>query len=226
MLYCKLSLYLCNLLEESGEYRSAIQTVRASVSKVVEAREERLRRCIDYTENVRTPMYITVDNGRVGETERRIQERFDIEAAEWVSKLLSHEKGAGGPSVFSMAVMRRERDRERREAGKPPLEEDEVDEEEYEVYKCAEELRSKGLFERGIEEGEWRSYDLARRSKNRMYFNEVDCALNSLHIDLLCVLYRNEIKLGLEMQLIKNQTNKLLATQGVTALNKDTKGLG
>ena len=39
--------------------------------------------------------------------------------------------------------------------------------------------------------------------------------MHSLHCDLLLNLYRCEIKLGKEMQVVKTQTSKLLQTQGI-----------
>lgn len=37
----------------------------------------------------------------------------------------------------------------------------------------------------------------------------------ALHADLLVDLYRCEVKLGKEMNVVKTQTNKLLTTQGI-----------
>lgn len=51
--------------------------------------------------------------------------------------------------------MRKERDRERKEAGATPLDEDEGDEEQLEVKMSAEELRNKDLFEKEIDVAEW-----------------------------------------------------------------------
>lgn len=47
------------------------------------------------------------------------------------------------------------------------------------------------------------------------YFSEQEQIIHSLHCDLLVNLYRCEIKLGKEMQVVKTQTNKLLQTQGI-----------
>ncbi len=47
------------------------------------------------------------------------------------------------------------------------------------------------------------------------YFSEQEQIVHSLHCDLLLNLYRCEIKLGKEMQMVKTQTSKLLQTQGI-----------
>jgi hypothetical protein len=53
-------------------------------------------------------------------------------------------------------ILRKERDRERREKESTPLEEDEGDEEQLEVQRCIDELKNKDLFEKGINFEEWR----------------------------------------------------------------------
>jgi len=53
-------------------------------------------------------------------------------------------------------ILRKERDRERREKESTPLEEDEGDEEQLEVQRCIDELKNKDLFEKGISFEEWR----------------------------------------------------------------------
>ena len=50
---------------------------------------------------------------------------------------------------------------------------------------------------------------------NAKYYNEQEQIVHSLHCDLLLNLYRCEIKLGKEMQVVKTQTSKLLLTQGI-----------
>lgn len=69
VMFSKISIYLSNLLEESGEFRNAVQALRSSIGKVVEYREERLKATLDSKDNVRTSMTITVDNKKIGELE-------------------------------------------------------------------------------------------------------------------------------------------------------------
>lgn len=72
IMYSKFTIYLSNLLEESGDFRNAVQALRAAISKVVEYREERLKECLDSTDNVNASMSITIDNKRIGELEQKI----------------------------------------------------------------------------------------------------------------------------------------------------------
>ena len=89
---------------------------------------------------------------------------------------------------------------------------------------CIEELRNKDLFERNINVEEWQK---TMREKNRLinvkYFSEQEQIIHALHTDLLVNLYRSEIKLGKEMGAVKNQTSKLLVSQGID-LTKNAPG--
>ena len=73
------------------------------------------------------------------------------------------------------------------------------------MQECLDELKNKDLFERNISVDEWRK---AMREKNKVlgvkYFNEQEQIINSLHVDLLVNLYRSEIKLGREMNVVKS----------------------
>lgn len=80
-------------------------------------------------------MSITVDNKKIGEIESKIQAVYE---------------------AWEQMILRKERDRERREKEATPLEEDEGDEEQQEVQRCIEELKNKDLFEKGIPYEEWR----------------------------------------------------------------------
>jgi hypothetical protein len=96
------------LQEELGEFRNAVQTLRAAIGKIVEYREERLKMCLDSKDNVRTSMSITVDNKKIGDLETKILAVYE---------------------AWEQMILRKERDRERREKEALPLEEDEGDEE-------------------------------------------------------------------------------------------------
>ena len=140
-------------------------------------------------------MSITIDNKKIGDVEARIQAVYE---------------------AWEQMILRKERDRERRLKEQPALEEDEGDEEQLEVQKCIDELKNKDLFEKGISYEEWRR---TMKQRNQLvgikYYNEQEQIVHSLHCDLLLNLYRCEIKLGKEMQVVKTQTSKLLQTQGV-----------
>lgn len=74
ILFSKFSIYYANLLEEAGDFRSAVQVLRTSLQKVVEWREERMKSTVDTGDGPRTSMCISVDNKRIGELEARTAE--------------------------------------------------------------------------------------------------------------------------------------------------------
>lgn len=202
IMYSKFAIYLASLQEDLGEFRSAVQTLRAAIGKIVEYREERMKQTLDSKENPKSSMSITIDNKRIGDIETKIQAVYES---------------------WEQMILRKERDRERRilkEAGEEvlgkALEEDEGDEEQNEVQKCIEELKNKDLFEKGINWEDWRkTMKLKTTLTYAKYFTEQEQIVHSLHCDLLLNLYRCEIKLGKEMQVAKTQTSKLLQTQGI-----------
>ena len=67
IMYSKFAIYLASLQEDLGEFRSAVQTLRAAIGKIVEFREERMKTALDSRENPRTSMAITIDNKRIGD---------------------------------------------------------------------------------------------------------------------------------------------------------------
>ena len=134
--YCKCSVYLASLQEQVGEFRNAVQALRSTLGKVVEFREERMKRSLDSdaVENATTAMSITVDNKKIGDLELKMQTVCN---------------------TWEELILRKERDRVRKEEATSPLDEDEGDEDQLEVKACAEELRNKDLFEREIDVAEW-----------------------------------------------------------------------
>lgn len=108
IMYSKFAIYLANFQEELGEFRNSVQTLRAALGKITEYREERLKQSLDSKENIRTSMTITIDNKKIGDIESKIQAVYE---------------------AWEQMILRKERDRERREGERPALEEDEGDEE-------------------------------------------------------------------------------------------------
>jgi hypothetical protein len=47
IMYSKFAIYLASLQEDLGEFRSAVQTLRAAIGKMVEYREERMKQTLD-----------------------------------------------------------------------------------------------------------------------------------------------------------------------------------
>ena len=148
-------------------------------------------------------MSITIDNKKIGDLEQKVNIVYD---------------------TWEQMILRKERERERKEREQPALDEDEGDEEQFEVQECIDELKNKDLFERNINIEEWRKTMRAKNQvQNVKYFNNQEQIIHSLHSDLLVNLYRCEIKLGREMGVVKNQTNKLLISQGID-LSKNAPG--
>lgn len=205
VMYCKFSVYLASLQEEIGEFRNAVQALRSALGKIVEYREERMKRTLDAdaSENATTAMSITIDNKRLGDLEQQMETVY---------------------RTWEELILRKERERERREKGEAPLDEDEGDEEQLEEKQCKLELRDKGLDERAIDLTSWQK-EWARKNSlvDRKYYDETDQAIHALHVDVLMNLYRCEIKLGKEMGVVKRQTEDLLKTQGID-LSKNAPG--
>ena len=72
IMYSKFAIYLASLQEDLGEFRSAVQTLRAAIGKIVEYREERMKQCLDSKDNPKASMSITIDNKRIGDLETKI----------------------------------------------------------------------------------------------------------------------------------------------------------
>jgi hypothetical protein len=54
IMYSKFTIYYANLLEEKGDLRNAVQTLRSSIQKVLEYREERMKQTLDSEASVTT----------------------------------------------------------------------------------------------------------------------------------------------------------------------------
>jgi hypothetical protein len=104
----------------------------------VEYREERLKQTNDSADSPNTAMTITVDNKKIGE----LEEKMRIVTKTWKE-----------------SVLRKERDRVRRDNEEPALDEDEGDEEQLEVRMMIEELKDKDLFEKDIDRPTWQKED-------------------------------------------------------------------
>jgi len=59
--------------------------------------------------------------------------------------------------------------------------------------------------------------------EGKKFFGETDQIVHALHVDILMNLYRCEVKLGKEMNVVKKQTQDLLMTQGID-LSKNAPG--
>lgn len=79
-----------------GEFRNAVQALRGALGKVVEYREERMKRTNDSgaEDNASTAMSITIDNKKIGELEAKMDQVY---------------------SIWQQFILRKERDRVRKE---------------------------------------------------------------------------------------------------------------
>ena len=75
-------------------------------------------------------MSITIDNKKIEELEIKMRTVYQ---------------------TWEEMILRKERDRKRKEGERPSLDEDEGDEEQYEFKKCKEEMKNKDLYEKGID---------------------------------------------------------------------------
>jgi hypothetical protein len=94
VMYCKFSIYLSNLQEDSGEFRNSVQSLRAAINKIIEYREERMKQCLDGKDNPVTSMSITIDNKKIQECEHKLDKIY---------------------KTWEQMILRKERDRVRKE---------------------------------------------------------------------------------------------------------------
>lgn len=154
-----------------------------------------MKATLDQADSPTTTMTITVDNKKIGDLEEKI-------------RLVTN--------TWKESILRKERDRARKDKEQTQLEEDEGDEEQFEMRLMIEELKDKDLFEKEIDRVIWHKEDNDRAKLiGKLFYSEQDQIVHALHADLLVDLYRCEVKLGKELNVIKSQTNKLLTTQGI-----------
>jgi hypothetical protein len=99
-------------------------------------------------------MSITVDNKKIGDLEEKIR----IVTNTWKE-----------------SILRKERDRARKEKEQIPVEEDEGDEEQFEMRCMIEELKDKDLFEKEIDRIQWHKEDNDRKKLvGKLFYSEQD----------------------------------------------------
>lgn len=154
IMYTKFSIYYANLLEETGDFRNAVQSLRATLGKVVEYREERMKTTIDSEDAPTASMCITIDNKKIGDIEEKVRKITE---------------------TWKELILRKERDRVRKEKEDDPLDENEGDEEQMEVKLCEEELKNKDLFEKEIDEKTWHEEnDRRNQLVGKRFYSEQD----------------------------------------------------
>ena len=115
--------------------------------------------------------------------------------------------------IWENIILKKERNREREEAREKLLNDDELEQEAYEISKL-EEIRKMYLPNTQDDDSPDGIGELASHHKQQLYYTNRDDYLNDLHIEVLANLYNCEIKLGQELQVIHDQSSKLLQMQG------------
>lgn len=190
-----IGLYFATLLEEGGEYREAIQLLRTTLNTIITLRESRISKKPEYSRNPITLLYLHLVNHRIIENKAIIDQNYKI---------------------WENIILKKERARFRESSDIEVLDEDEANEEAYEIENFENLLKNK-LYKLDDQNPDQDPDILLKVSpfvQDQLYTN-YDEYLNDLHIDVLVNLYRCEIKLGQELEVINSQTNKLLAKQGL-----------
>ena len=171
LIYLISSIYLANLCEEDGDYRSGIQIMRSALSRVIETREHRIKYHVEYANNPTASMAVHLHSYKIEDTEKSKNERYKI----WES-----------------LILRKERERMRAESGLALLDEDEADEEATEVDRLEKEklafMRFMDNLKQDQEEGEGdQDFSKEKYEKGELYqyYADIDNLLNDLHIDVL-----------------------------------------
>ena len=151
LLYSTIGIYLGSLCEDEGEFRVSVQVLWSTLSKIIEERERLMQVTQDFKENPNTSKYITVDNLKISEIEEQILLRV---------------------RTWEKLIERRERDRKRKVAGAPELEEDEGDEEAYEFDRLQESLNERSLIERHVQKEQWEKEKKEREKCYKTHYDQ------------------------------------------------------
>ena len=164
------SIYLANLCEEDGDYRSSIQIMRSVLSRIIETREHRIKCHVEYANNPTAAMSVNLHSYKIENTKKNKNDRYKIR---------------------ENLILRKERERMRAESGLALLDEDEA--EEATKVECLE--KEKLAFKRfmdnlkqdqGDSEGD-QDISKEKYEKGELYqfYTDIDNLLNDLHIDVL-----------------------------------------
>ena len=209
LIYLIASIYLANICEEDGDYRSAIQIMRSALSRVVDTRENRLKINNEYSTNPVAAMHVHLHKYKILQIQKDKEERY---------------------KTWENMILRRERERLRQTEGLPPLDEDEADEEAFEIDRIEKEKHSFDEFlikqkpAEGDADEEHKDPNWNEKDYYELY-STLDDLINDLHIEVLACLYRCEIKLGQEFKDVNLKTTKMLKIKGIKAPNEATAGL-
>ena len=185
------ALYLSNLLEEEGNYREAVELLRITLNTISTLRESRIRKKPNYIKNPLTLLYVHLANHKIIQNKSLIDEHY---------------------KAWEDIILKKERFRYREDSKIEVLDDDEAEEEAYEIQNF-EKLLNKELYNENSSQDQDILINIDPTLSSHLYTNKDDY-LNDLHVDVIFSLYRCQIKLGQELQVIHNQTHKLLLKQG------------
>ena len=186
------ALYLSNLLEEEGNYREAVELLRITLNTISTIRESRIRKKAYYSKNPLTLLYVHLANHKIIENKSLMDEHY---------------------KVWEDIILKKERLRYREDSKIEVLDDDEAEEEAYEVSNF-EKLLNKQLYNDSSNPDQDILTKIDPSLSDHLFTNKDDY-LHDLHADVIFNLYRCQIKLGQELQVIHNQTHKLLSKQGL-----------
>lgn len=210
LVYLISSIFLSNICEEEGDFRSSIRIMRSALMRVAETREHRLKSDLQYSNNPTSEMHFHLHGYKILQTRKAKEERYKI---------------------WEGLILRNERERERNLNSQPPLDEDEADEEASEIERIEREKHALQDFirkqrkeaaenqEEQPEEPQWEEKNYYKS------YSTLDDLLNDLHIEILACLYRCEIKQGNTFREENLKTTKMLKIKGIKAPDEATAGL-
>jgi len=195
LLFAEISLETGLIYEHLQDYRTAVQVLRSSMSRVVEWRENAMKVSADGSENWISPMYITTNNYFIEDIEKKIHKAVE----DWTD-----------------AVLREERQKQRKSEHKALLEQDEADHEFYDIKELTARTSDSSLSSEDLKDNKKQLEEDIKKHQKRFY-SDLEGLLASLHCDMLVCLYRSELKLGRTMEGVKNATTRVLKSEGIEA---------
>ncbi|CAI2384889.1 unnamed protein product [Moneuplotes crassus] len=187
-------IYFCNLLEEEGEYKTAIKYLKLTLKTIIRERNERLKKKSSYCINPSSLLFLhTSANNEIYESKRIIDQHYKI---------------------WEDIILKTERNKKREELKEHILDEFELEQESYEITQL-EEIRKKDLERLPLF---YNGHNLQDHERHKYVsistYSNKDDYLNDLHLEVLCCLYKCELKQGFKLAKFHEQTMKLLTVQG------------
>ncbi|CAD8200548.1 unnamed protein product [Paramecium pentaurelia] len=182
ILLCKVNLSLAKFLEEEKEAQVAEENLKICIDRIIQHRNSLTVRGVDSQKDLFLPFAVTCSNFKIDEMMNRMREA-------WINQ--------------KNQINREIRIKNRSNNKKQQLEDDELNEEEYELLEAYQSLL-------GDDNKDTSTLSIQQK------INETDLIINALHADLTVALYRCQLKAGLDIQ--KNSIKK-------TSLEEEVEGV-